>query len=161
MGKYAYLQGSGSSPQVGARMSSDAWLGRPRRGRRSARLRSAGRARGVKRLSAAITYGSSASSDEQDVESTNTRHRRRSGAVGIMAGDSGLAKTLAPSRTTPERIGSKLSIDSRPPPYLTLPYLPRVPMSMHLGVPCRAIARKTVRFLAGAVSYTHLRAHET
>ena len=27
MGKYAYLQGSGSSPQVGARMSSYAWLG--------------------------------------------------------------------------------------------------------------------------------------
>ena len=27
MGKYAYLQGSGSTPQVGARMSSYAWLG--------------------------------------------------------------------------------------------------------------------------------------
>ena len=27
MGKYAYLQGSGSTPQVGARMSNYAWLG--------------------------------------------------------------------------------------------------------------------------------------
>ena len=27
MGKYAYLQGSGSTPHFGARMSSDAWLG--------------------------------------------------------------------------------------------------------------------------------------
>jgi hypothetical protein len=35
---------------------------------------------------AVIHFGSSASSDEQDVESTHTRHRRRSGAVGVKAG---------------------------------------------------------------------------
>jgi len=69
---------------------------------------------------AVINYGSSASSDEQDVESTHTRHRRRSSAVGSKAGRRRRARAT-PCTPRGNKCGSaEVRHSARPPP-------PRVP----------------------------------
>ena len=57
---------------------------------------------------------------QRGVKLVERSHRRQSGAAQTAPGEVGAAADEAPRR---ERKRSKLSTDSRPPPYLTLPYL--------------------------------------
>jgi hypothetical protein len=89
-----------------------------------------GRVRGRQAAHRRVIDAPSSSSDQQGVKLVERSHRRQSGAAQTAPGEVGAAADEAPRR---ERKRSKLSTDSRPPPYLTLPYLPRVPMWLQLG----------------------------
>ena len=92
-----------------------------------------GRVRGRQAAHRRVIDAPSSSSDQQGVKLVERSHRRQSGAAQTAPGEVGAAADEAPRR---ERKRSKLStgLQASTLPYLSLPYLPRVPMSLQLGV---------------------------
>jgi len=73
-----------------------------------------GRVRGRQAAHRRVIDAPSSSSDQQGVKLVERSHRRQSGAAQTAPGEVGAAADEAPRR---ERKRSKLSTDSRPPPY--------------------------------------------